>query len=166
MPAETASSIRQILSEVALAVARELSSVVVAATSAVGLFDEVERAFDARADRLLVIWPRILRLRPEHGLAALGDLESGCDVVLGPVIDGGLYMLGLARPLSTLAALPAEAWLTADAMELATAAARDHQFTIGVLRAERGLATPADVRAALADPLLPARVAAALSSRS
>jgi glycosyltransferase A (GT-A) superfamily protein (DUF2064 family) len=90
----------------------------------------------------------------QHARAALGDLEAGCDVVLGPAIDGGFYLIGLARPLPQLFALPEQAWRSPDAMTVGLAAARDSGLEIGLLRAERALHRPADVRAALADPLL------------
>ena len=40
-------------------------------------------------------------------------------------------------------------------MMLGVAAARDAGLDVGILRAERALHRPPDVRAALADPLLP-----------
>jgi glycosyltransferase A (GT-A) superfamily protein (DUF2064 family) len=48
-----------------------------------------------------------------------------CDAVLGPVIDGGLYLLGIARPLPKLSGLPEQAWHSPDVMMLSLAAARD-----------------------------------------
>jgi glycosyltransferase A (GT-A) superfamily protein (DUF2064 family) len=75
--------------------------------------------------------------------------------VLGPVIDGGLYMLGISRPLPRLFALPENAWRSPDVMMLGLAAARDAALEIGILRGERALHRPADVRAVLADPMLP-----------
>jgi hypothetical protein len=47
-------------------------------------------------------------------------------------------------------------------MTIGLAAARDAGLEVGLLRAERALHRPADVRAALADPLLPAEVARVL----
>jgi glycosyltransferase A (GT-A) superfamily protein (DUF2064 family) len=76
-------------------------------------------------------------------------------VVLGPAIDGGFYLIGLARPLPRLFSLPEQAWRSPDAMTIGLAAARESGLEIGLLRAERALHRPADVRAALADPLLP-----------
>jgi hypothetical protein len=45
---------------------------------------------------------------------------------------------------------------------VAGAAIRDAGFEVGILRAERALHRPADVRAALADPLLPDDIGAIL----
>ena len=93
-----------------------------------------------------------------HAEAALDDLRGGCDVVLGPAIDGGMYLIGISRPLPGLFALPEQTWRSPDVMTVGVAAARDAGLEIGILRVERALHRPADVRAALADPLLPADI--------
>jgi glycosyltransferase A (GT-A) superfamily protein (DUF2064 family) len=118
------------------------------------LADAAARVFVHHHGPLLIAWPDLPRLRRHHARAALGDLEAGCDVVLGPAIDGGFYLIGLARPLPQLFALPEQAWRSPDAMTIGLAAARDTGLEIGLLRAERALHRPADIRAALADPLL------------
>jgi glycosyltransferase A (GT-A) superfamily protein (DUF2064 family) len=120
------------------------------------LADAAARVFARTRGPLLIVWPDIPWLRPEHAAAALDDLESGCDVVLGPAIDGGLYLIAVARPLPKLFALPEQAWRSPDVMTMGVAAARDAGLELGILRVERALHQPADVRAALADPLLPA----------
>ena len=119
------------------------------------LADAAARVFARKEGPLLIVWPDLPRLRPDHAAAALDDLSSGCDAVLGPVIDGGLYMLAIARPLPKLFALPEHSWRSPDVMMLGLAAARDASLEIGLLRGERALHRPADVRAALADPMLP-----------
>jgi hypothetical protein len=50
-------------------------------------------------------------------------------------------------------------------MTIGLAAARDAGLELGFLRAERALHRPADVRAALADPLLPEDMARILGGR-
>jgi hypothetical protein len=104
---------------------------------------------------LLIVWPDLPRLDRAHARAALTDLETGCDVVLGPAVEGGLYLIAIARPLPRLFALPENAWRSPDVMAVGVAAAREAGLEIGILRVERALHRPADVRAALADPLLP-----------
>jgi glycosyltransferase A (GT-A) superfamily protein (DUF2064 family) len=123
------------------------------------LADAAARVFARKDGPLLIVWPDLPRLRPDHAAAALDDLEAGCDAVLGPVIDGGLYLLGIARPLPKLFALPERAWRSPDVMMLGIAAARDAGLELGILRGERALHHPSDVRAALADPLLPSELA-------
>ena len=125
------------------------------------LADASARVLARNGGPLLIVWPDLPRFRTVHALGALEDLRTGCDVVLGPAIDGGLYLVGIPRPLPELFALPEQAWRK-DVMAVAGAAIRDVGFEVGILRAERALHRPADVRAALADPLLPGDVGAIL----
>jgi len=128
------------------------------------LADASARVLARSGGPLLIVWPDLPQLRVDHATAALDDLRAGCDVVLGPAIDGGLYLVGIARPLPELFALPEQAWRN-DVMGVALTAIREVGFEVGILRAERALHRPADVRAALADPLLPPDVAAILRRR-
>jgi uncharacterized protein len=123
------------------------------------LADAVARVFAHHDGPLLVVWPDLPRITHDHGSAAIGDLRDGCDVVLGPVIDGGLYLLGLGGPLPELFGLPEQVWRSPEVMAIGVAAARDAGLEVGILRAERALLRPADVRAALADPMLPGGIA-------
>lgn len=122
------------------------------------LADAVARVFARHEGPLLIVWPDLPRLRLGHARGALDDLRAGCDVVLGPAVDGGFYLIGINRPLPRLFALPENAWRSPDAMTIGLAAARDAGLEIGLLKPERALHRPADVRAALADPLLPAEL--------
>lgn len=115
--------------------------------------DAAARVFAARGGPLLIVWPDLPRLRPLHAAGALDDLGNGADLVLGPVIDGGFYLVGISRPLPGLFSLPESVWRGGDAVMVGLTAAKDAGLEIGILRAERALARPADVRAALADPL-------------
>jgi glycosyltransferase A (GT-A) superfamily protein (DUF2064 family) len=124
--------------------------------------DAAARVFARFSGPLLIVWPDLPRLRREHAEAALDDLQAGCDVVLGPAYDGGFYLVGIPRPLPRLFGLPEQAWRSADVMTMGLAAARDAGLEVGILRAERALHRPADIRAALADPTLPELVAKVL----
>jgi hypothetical protein len=115
---------------------------------------------------VLVVWPDLPRLRPAHAAAALGDLEAGCDLTLGPVIDGGFYLVGIDRQQPKLFALPDEAWRTSDVMGMALAAGQETGLEVGILRAERALQRPADLRAALVDPTLAPELRGILGSRA
>jgi glycosyltransferase A (GT-A) superfamily protein (DUF2064 family) len=105
-------------------------------------------------EALLVIWPALPRWRPEHAEGVLDDLAAGCGASVGPVFDGGLYMLAVAGALPSLFDLPGETWDSPDAMGRVLGAINEAGVPVGLLRAERGLRRPGDVRAALADPLL------------
>jgi glycosyltransferase A (GT-A) superfamily protein (DUF2064 family) len=125
---------------------------------AMRLADAASRVYAHHEGPLLAVWPDLPRLRAAHAKAALGDLAAGCDVVLGPAIDGGMYLVGIARPLPRLFGLPEQAWRSRDVMTVGIAAAREAGLEIGILRVERALHRPADARAALADPLVPESV--------
>jgi hypothetical protein len=119
------------------------------------LVDAVQRVFsDGGGAPLVVVWPALPRWGPEHAEGVLDDLAAGCDASVGPVFDGGLYLLALTRVLPTLLGLPSEAWDSPDAMGRVLGAINEEGASVGLLRAERGLRRPGDVRAALADPLL------------
>jgi hypothetical protein len=127
------------------------------------LTDAVGRVFGrGHGGPLLIVWPDLPRFRPELAAAALEDLRSGCDVALGPAFDGGFYLVAVSRPLPSLFGLPEQVWRSADAMTMGLTAARDAGLEVGILRAERALHRPADVRAALVDPTLPEPVAKVL----
>lgn len=128
------------------------------------LADATARVFGHNEGPVLIIWPDLTRWRAEHAISALGDLEAGCDVALGPAIDGGFYLIAIARPLPALFSLPEQAWRSPDVMAIAIAAAHDAGLEIGILRVERALHRPDDLRAALADPLLSPRFAGILGS--
>ena len=119
------------------------------------LADAVTRVFAHSDAPLLIVWLDLPQLRAEHAWAALDDLGAGCDVVLGPAVDGGLYLIGIAHPVPELFGMPEQAWRSADVMTIGLATVREAGLELGILRAERALHRPADVRAALADPLLP-----------
>jgi glycosyltransferase A (GT-A) superfamily protein (DUF2064 family) len=130
------------------------------------LADAAARVFARHAGPLLIVWPDLPRFRLEHAKGALDDLGAGCDVVLGPALEGGFYLIGINRPLPRLFALPEQAWRSPDVMALAAAAVRAAGLELGILRAERPLHRPSDVRAAFADPLLPEEIGRILGKQA
>jgi hypothetical protein len=130
------------------------------------LADATARVFAHREGPVLVVWPDLPRLRLDHATAALDDLRAGCDVSLGPVIDGGFYLIAVGRPEPKLFSLPEQSWRGPDVMAMALDAARRAGLEVGILRAERALHRPADLRAARADPTLPPEIARILGARA
>ena len=119
------------------------------------LGDAAQRVLaEAGGPPLLITWPALPRWGPEHAEGVIDDLSSGCEASVGPVFDGGLYLLALARVLPALFELSAAAWDSPDGLGRVLGAINQEGATVGLLRAERGLRRPGDVRAALADPLL------------
>lgn len=121
-----------------------------------------ERVFAECGGPVLTIGVDVPRLSASHASAALSDLEDECDVTLGPALDGGYYLIGLRENRPSLFDLPTEAWGGPEVWTLTIAAAEAAGLRLGLLRAERDLDTPADARALLADPALPADVAGLL----
>ena len=155
--AERAGQLAQLLLQRATRWASELSpGRVRVADEAESFTNPVEVALGARRgdEALLVIWPALPCWRPEHAEAVRDDLASGCGASVGPVFDGGLYMLAMTQALPSLLALPEETWGSPDAMARVLGAVNEAGVAVGLLRAERGLRRLGDVRAALADPLL------------
>jgi len=130
------------------------------------LADATARVFAHHTGPLIVVWPDLPRLRPAHAAAALGDLRAGCQVSLGPVIDGGYYMIAVDRPRPALFTLPEQTWRAPDVMTMALPAACEAGLEVGVLRTERGLHRPTDLRAARADPTLSPELARILGARA
>ncbi len=157
-PAEPVPGLTAFLDAQAERWARAVAGEAVARVSG-SLTDAISQAVSIGPPRpLLAIWPTIPCWRPDHATGALSDLEGGASLVLGPVIDGGLYLVGTTRRLGELVELPDEPWDGTGAVSGALGAAAGAGLEIGMLRAERGLRTRDDVDAALADPLTSAEL--------
>jgi rSAM/selenodomain-associated transferase 1 len=111
---------------------------------------------------LLTVGTDLATLEPRHASAALDDLADGIDVTFGPAFDGGYYLIGLREPHPEVFALPSEVWGGPRVLALSLQAAAEAGLSLGMLRGERDLDTPADARAALADPRFPDDIAAGL----
>jgi glycosyltransferase A (GT-A) superfamily protein (DUF2064 family) len=128
------------------------------------LMGGIAQVASRRAGPVLVAWPLLAVWKPPSAAAALGDLAAGCRLSVGPVFDGGFYLLAVPGPADWLAAMPEPAWSGTEAMGAAIAAVHASHGVVGMLRAERALRRPGDVQAALADPLLDAELRGLLAS--
>ena len=119
------------------------------------------RVLDAAPGPLLVVGTDMPMLRERDGEAAAEQFDGGADVVLGPALDGGYWLVGLARPVSELFELGAE-WGGQRVLERTLEIASGLGLRVGLLDERRDLDDPEDARALLADPALPDGVAGVL----
>jgi uncharacterized protein len=86
-------------------------------------------------------------------------LAGGRDAAIGPALDGGYYLIALARELPELFALPPAAWGGQELLGLTLRAARSAGLRVGLIEPARHLDTPDDARALLEEGELPEDVA-------
>ena len=101
--------------------------------------------------------PRAGRLpapRPRARGGGARRLAEGCDVVFGATLEGGWYLAGLREPRPELLTVVPGAGERLAGIGTILERARAHDASVGMLRHERMVATPGDVAALLADPLL------------
>ena len=122
----------------------------------------IAAALEDHGGPVLLIGVDAPQLTAAHAEMALGDLRSGCDVTFGAATDGGWYLVGVRERNDQVFALPSDAWGGPDVLRLSLEAAARAGLELGMLRAERDLDEPDDVRALLIDPLAPEEVVAAL----
>jgi rSAM/selenodomain-associated transferase 2 len=87
------------------------------------------------------------KLTPQHAADALDRLDAGADVVFGPALDGGYYLVAMKRPQPAVFGLPPEGWGGPDVLARSLAAAHAAGLSTALLRPERDLDTPADALA-------------------
>lgn len=108
---------------------------------------------------VLVIGTDVPTLTPTTIQAAAGALHADVDVVFGPALDGGYYLVGLRDPWPGLFALEPHLWGGPDVLAASVAAAQTAGARVGFLEVLRDLDTPADAGALLSDPALPSGIA-------
>jgi len=116
------------------------------------------RVLAAHPEPLLVIGTDMPLLRPADAAAAERLLSGGSDVVFGPALDGGYWLVGLTRPAPALFEL-GDAWGGPRVLERSLELAASLRLRAGLLDHRRDLDDAADARALLADPELPAGIA-------
>lgn len=113
----------------------------------------------SRPGPIVVIGTDCPALGPEHVIVALDRLVT-CDVVFGPAVDGGYYLVAhhLADP-AVVFDLPPVAWGGPDVLERSLAATHAAGLTAALIDQERDLDTPADAALVRADPRTPQGIA-------
>ncbi len=91
-------------------------------------------------------------------------LDADHDLVLGPALDGGYYLIALHRPAPEVFDIDPALWGGPRVLEASIAAARAAGLTTAFLAALRDLDTPDDARALAADAALPPVIRAILTS--
>ena len=94
------------------------------------------------------------RLAPGHAETALAQIAAGAAAVFGPAVDGGYYLLALARPMPELFAIDPAEWGGERVLELSLASAWAAGHRTALIHPERDLDTPADAIALEGDPEL------------
>lgn len=114
------------------------------------------RVMGERPGPLLVVGTDMPLLSRAHARAAVRALESA-DLCFGPALDGGYWIVGLARPCPELFGLR-EAWGGPEVLERSLAIARAAGLEVALLDPERDLDDQADARALLREPRLPPEI--------
>lgn len=114
------------------------------------------------AEALLVLRPALINFGEALAADLRSDLDAGCELIVGPTLNGGWYLLALSPAnLELLQAAGDGGPRSAGGL---LAASRGSQgLEVGLMRAERDLVTDADLRAAQADPLVDPEIAALIS---
>lgn len=116
---------------------------------------------------VVIIGTDVPLLRPSHIDAAFARLESGCDVIFAPALDGGYTLVGIAGEHREVFDIDASRWGGPHVLADSLAASEDAGFAVGVLGSLRDLDTPEDAAALLGCAELPTEVRHALvGSRS
>jgi hypothetical protein len=114
--------------------------------------DELPDLLAGHDGPVLLVAPDVPALSEHHAQAARDDLAAGVLVATAASGDGTPFLVVLARPEPALLAAVGEPF------DVLAGAALQQGGELGMLRAERRLASPADARALRADPLAPAEL--------
>jgi hypothetical protein len=116
--------------------------------------EEARAALHGTGGPAVVVWADTPRLADVHAAGVKADLDAGVEIVVAPTLDGSVYLVAMRSPRPELVGPRFSKVLEIAAGE---------GLETGMLRHERRLARPEDVRALLADPLLAREVRDALS---
>ena len=119
--------------------------------------------FRERSEPLLVVGTDMPVLTRSHAREAEAVLRGGADVAFGPALDGGYWMVGLARPAPDVFELGGE-WGGPAVLERSLERCAAAGLRVEMLGTQRDLDDAADARALAAHPALPAAVAEILAA--
>ncbi len=107
-------------------------------------------ALHDHAGAVVFVAPDIPGLGAEHARSVLDDLAQGVQLAVGSAHDARPYLVALAHADPDVIERAADGW---DALMVLAA---ERELKLAMLRPERRLASPADARSLVMDPLAPA----------
>ena len=119
--------------------------------------------FHERSDPLLVVGTDMPVLTRAHAREAEAVLRGGADLAFGPAMDGGYWLVGLARPAPDVFDLGGE-WGGASVLERSLERCEAAGLRAETLGMQRDLDDAADARALADHPRLPPAVAEILAA--
>jgi rSAM/selenodomain-associated transferase 1 len=118
--------------------------------------DAFERHFSETEERVIIVGSDCPLITPEHLLAA-ADALAERDVVLGPAIDGGYWLVGQRRPgVDLFSDIP---WSSHDTLDQTRQRLADVGASWTEIDELRDIDTKEDFEAALDDPRMPQNLA-------
>ncbi|MGI8418144.1 MAG: TIGR04282 family arsenosugar biosynthesis glycosyltransferase [Nakamurella sp.] len=123
-----------------------------------------EEVLTDQASPVMVICTDALTLTAAHLHAAAARLDDGADVVFGPALDGGYYLIGMSQPHPELFIIEPGLWGGPKVLTASVAAARAADLRIALVDPLRDLDTPDDAAAFLREGDLEQDVAALLGA--
>ena len=123
----------------------------------------VEQALADGAAKVVVVGTDLPTLTGATLDAAFQALDTA-DVVVGPALDGGYYLIGMRRALPELFALDPTLWGSPRVLDATLRLAATHGLTVHALEPARDLDTPEDAAVLSTDPRVAAPVRHLLST--
>lgn len=115
------------------------------------------------AGPIVVIGTDAPTMTTTHLSDAANRVESDEDIVFGPALDGGYYLIAMHQPRPEVFAIDVRLWGGPEVLSASVAAASVSGLRTGFLTGLRDLDTPRDAEAFLHERQLPADIADALS---
>ncbi len=128
------------------------------------MYAAMARAAAIRPGPIVLIGTDVPLLTSERIIEATGLLDAGHDVVFGPALDGGYYLIASRRATPAMFNIDPALWGGPRVLEASVTAARAAGLDVAFLPTLRDLDTPEDARALAADAALPPAIHAILIS--